>query len=99
LIGTGIGAILAGGMPSPPRFDARFHVAVASLTAATALALGALLACGGEAPPATGLAAAEATKAEAAKVEADKPKSAGCAKDMDCKGDRVCEKGECVSPH
>lgn len=26
------------------------------------------------------------------------PRGAGCVKDMDCKGDRLCERGECVAP-
>ncbi len=28
----------------------------------------------------------------------DAPATAGCAKDTDCKGDRVCDRGRCVSP-
>jgi len=27
------------------------------------------------------------------------PSTAACMKDTDCKGDRICEKGECISPH
>lgn len=77
---------------------ARF-ASIQAYAAALALAAGAVLviifACGGEqkkaATPASEEAAAPATDGPAAATK--------CGKDTDCKGDRVCEKGECVSPH
>jgi hypothetical protein len=34
----------------------------------------------------------------AAAQPAPPPATGGCAKDNDCKGDRVCDKGQCVAP-
>jgi hypothetical protein len=43
------------------------------------------------------LPAAPAVSAPAAPA-AEAPAGAGCVKDVDCKGDRVCERGACVDP-
>jgi len=41
---------------------------------------------------------AEPVPAAATPAAAPAPAGAGCAKDVDCKGDRVCEQGHCVDP-
>ena len=71
----------------------RSHVCVASMAATSLVALLAVLACSKMPEPAvsTPVLAPAAPAATA-------PASSGCAKDNDCKGDRVCEKSQCVVP-
>jgi hypothetical protein len=83
----------AGSSTSWPR--ARIHLSLASLLAGAIGALAILLACGGSAPPPPPATPAAAAPPAAA---AEPAKTAGCARDMDCKGERVCEAGECVNP-
>jgi hypothetical protein len=104
LICTGVSCILArmtGPVPaerSTPWRGARIHLSVASLLAGALGTLAILLACGGG----EGIAAKAETPvtpaAPTSAAPAEPAKTAGCARDMDCKGERVCEAGECVNP-
>jgi hypothetical protein len=77
----------------------RAHAAALGLVAGAAGVLAILLACAStpamqkQAAPPVPPPPPAATPSEPAA-----PKGAGCSKDMDCKGDRICDKGECVSP-
>jgi len=64
---------------------AKLHLAIASLCLAITGAVVAVLACGGAAP-------------EAPAAPAGTAQSGACAKDTDCKGERVCVNGSCVNP-
>ena len=73
----------------------RRHLSMFAMAAASIGVLFVVLACGAEQPLATDPSAVPAAPAPA---PAATPASTGCAKDNDCKGERVCEKGECVAP-
>ena len=62
------------------------HFATSAVALMGSVAVIVVLACGGAAAPPPPPAAAGA------------PTPAGCGKDADCKGDRVCSQGQCVTP-
>ncbi len=63
----------------------RTHVRVASIVAAAVATLYIVLACGAPAH-------------QAVAPSNDPSSSSQCGKDSDCKGDRICDHGQCVSP-
>jgi hypothetical protein len=70
----------------------RRHLAAAGLAAAAVTSIAVLYACGGEPLP----EAATPATTEPAPAPAG---GSACAKDTDCKGDRICDKGQCTAPH
>ncbi len=61
------------------------HLLAMALSLVTVTTLIVIIACGGEAPPPP-------------PPNAGASGGAQCGKDSDCKGDRVCDHGQCVSP-
>lgn len=90
--------------------DLRTQLATGSLACVAGLVLWVTLACAAQPAAKTAPAAAPAAvqadqpaegaegEAKPAEGEAKPAESSGCKKDADCKGDRICEDGKCVSP-
>lgn len=65
--------------------ERRKHISAGGLAVALVGALYIAMACGG------GQQAPELPEGQA-------PSSSGCSKDTDCKGERICQEGKCITP-
>ena len=64
------------------------HVLTMGLAGITATVLIVILACSGE----------QRVGAKSSEPANNAPAAAQCGRDSDCKGDRICDRGQCVSP-